>query len=50
MVVINSWDLLAQSASTGTLTSTVTDPPRAVVQNEQTTLRSNVQFVLKLEF
>ena len=40
-VVINSLDLLAQSASTGALTDTVTDPPRAVVQNAQITLRRN---------
>jgi hypothetical protein len=40
-VVINSLDLLAHSASTGALTGTVTDPPRAVVQNAQITLRSN---------
>ena len=41
LVVIDSLDLLAPSASTGALTGTVTDPPRAVVQNAQITLRSN---------
>jgi hypothetical protein len=41
LVVINSLDLLAQSASTGALTGTVTDPLKAVVQNAQITLRSN---------
>jgi Carboxypeptidase regulatory-like domain len=40
-VVINSLDLFAHSASTGPLTGTVTDPPRADVQNAQITLRTN---------
>jgi hypothetical protein len=41
LVVINPLDLLPQSASTGALIGTVTDPPRAVGQNAQITLRSN---------
>jgi hypothetical protein len=40
LVVGSSLDVCAQSASTGALTGTVTDPTRAVVQNAKVTLRN----------
>jgi hypothetical protein len=41
LVVFSSLDVRAQSASTGALTGTVTDPTGAVVQHARITLRSN---------
>ena len=41
LVVVSSLDLCAQSASTGALTGTVTDPTGAVLQNAQITLRNS---------
>ena len=40
LVVVSSLDVSAQSASTGALTGTVTDPTGAVVQNAQIVLRN----------
>ncbi len=40
IVVVTSLDVCAQSASTGALTGTVTDPSSAVVQNAKMTLRN----------
>ncbi|MBV8143332.1 MAG: carboxypeptidase regulatory-like domain-containing protein, partial [Verrucomicrobia bacterium] len=40
LVVVSSLDVCAQSASTGALTGTVTDPTSAVVQNAKVTLRN----------
>ena len=41
LVVVTSWDVCAQSASTGALTGTVTDSTGAVLQNAQIALRNN---------
>src|SRR5215475_2227625 len=41
LLVVTSIDLCAQTASTGALTCTVTDPSGAVVQNAKVTLRNN---------
>jgi len=38
--VVSSFDVCAQTASTGALTGTVTDPTRAVIQNAKITLRN----------
>ena len=40
LVVVSSLDVCAQSASTGALTGTVTDPTGAVLQNAQIALRN----------
>ena len=41
VVIVSSLDVCAQSASTGALTGTVTDPTGAVVQNANVTLRNH---------